>query len=121
MMSDFIQQNSLAEIKNSSNFSELVNLPFSLFNPYRLLILNALYRLEFQSFSQLKEITKVKSDGNLGNHLKLLEKSKYISSRKINSGRYKRKLYCLTDSGRNIVDDLRSSLDIYLSTLSDKT
>jgi len=73
------------------------------------------------SFSQLKELTRVKSDGNLGSHLKLLEKSKYISSQKISSGRYERKLYSLTDSGRNIVDDLTSSLDIYLSTLNDKT
>ncbi len=117
-MSSFIQQNSLDEIKNSSNFAEFANLPSELFNPFRLLILKNLYRMDYLSFSQLKNSIKNISDGNLGSHLKYLEKDGFISVHKRKAGRYSKQFYELTTDGGKTFDRLLDGLNIYMSTLN---
>lgn len=116
-MSNFIQQNSLEEIQNSLKFVEIVDLPSDLFNPYKLLILNSLYRMDYLSFSQLKRLIKVKSDGNLASHLKHLQKEGYVFSEKKQIGRYSRQFFQLTGNGKKTFELLVKGLNTYLSTL----
>ena len=117
-MSNFIEQKSLEELKNSSKFAEIADLPSDLFNPYKLLIMNSLLRMDYLSFSHLKQMTKIKSDGNLASHLKYLEKDGYISVQKRQAGRYSKQFYQLTREGKKIFDDIIDGLEIFMSTLS---
>ena len=117
-MSEIILENSINEIKNSSKITKIVDLPTELFNPYRLLILNQLYRIDFLSFSQLRESTKVASDGNLASHLRYLENQGLISVYKSYAGRYPKRFYELTDEGRKSISLLILGLNTFLSGLT---
>src|SRR3972149_2327487 len=117
-MPHFIQQSSLEEVKNSFNFTDISKLPSELFNPFRLLILNSLYRMDFLSFSQLKSTIKNISDGNLSSHLKYLEKDGYISVQKRKAGRYSKQFFQLTADGKKTFEAVIEGLDVYLSTLN---
>ena len=105
---------SLKEVKNSLKIPKIADLPTELFNPYRLLILTILYRMDFLSFTQLKELTKVSSDGNLASHLRYLEDHKLIAVHKSFAGRYPKRFYELTANGTSTVDDLSLSLETLL-------
>ncbi len=117
-MSKFIQQNSLTEVKNSLKFVEIADLPSELFNPYRLLIMNSLYRMDYLSFSQLGHLIKIKSDGNLASHLKYLQKDGYVISEKREIGRYSRQFYQLTGKGKKMFELLVKGLKAYLATIN---
>lgn len=116
-MPEIIQQMSIKELKNSSKIPEIVDLPTELFNPYRLLILTSLYRIDFLSFTQLKELTKVASDGNLASHLRYLENYGLIAVHKSFAGRYPKRFYELTTKGFTTVDHLSLGLGTLLAGL----
>ena len=117
-MSKVIQISPLEVIKNSSKLQKLVDLPTELFNPYRLLILNHLYRVGFQSFTQLKDSTGVSSDGNLASHLRYLENHDLITADKAFAGKYPKTFYELTENGKTSVKLLVVGLDAFLSCLA---
>lgn len=112
-----IQISPLNVVKSSSKLQKLVDLPTELFNPYRLLILNHLYRIGFQSFTQLKDSTGVSSDGNLASHLRYLESHDLISVEKSFAGKYPKTFYELTENGKTSVELLIVGLDAFLSCL----
>lgn len=117
-MSSFIQQKTLDEVKNLSNFDMIADLPSELFNPYKLLILNSLYRMDYLSFSQFKNMIKNISDGNLLSHLRALTKDEYISVQKKQAGRYTKQFYQLTNKGKKIFEAILDGLNIYMSTIN---
>jgi len=108
---EIIQQKSLNEVINSSKISKIAELPTEIFNPFRLLILTHLYRMDFLSFTQLKEITNVASDGNLASHLRYLENQGLIAVHKSYAGRYPKRFYELTTKGISMVDHLSLGLE----------
>lgn len=112
-----IQISPLNVVKNTSKLQKLVDLPSELYNPYRLLILNDLFRIGFSDFSQLKESTGVSSDGNLASHLRYLEKNNLIIVTKSFAGKYPKTFYELTNEGKTSVKLLIAGLDAYLSCL----
>ena len=116
-MSNTIQVSPLKVVKSSVKLQKLVDLPTELFNPYRLLILNYLSRVGFQSFTQLKDSTGVASDGNLASHLRYLENHKLITVHKLFAGKYPKTFYELTDSGKISVELLVVGLSAFLSCL----
>lgn len=117
VVSEIIQETSLDHVKNLSKIDKIVDLPTELFNPYRLLILNYLYRMDFLSFTQLKQITRVASDGNLASHLRYLESQDLISVHKSYAGRYPKRFYELTEKGICTMEHLVLSLDSFLTGL----
>lgn len=116
-MSEIIQETSLDQVKNLSKINKIADLPTELFNPYRFLILNNLSRMGFLSFTQLKQITRVASDGNLASHLRYLESQDLISVHKSYAGRYPKRFYELTEKGTDTIERLVMSLDAFLSVL----
>ena len=81
------------------------------------MILNYLYRVGFQSFTQLKDSTGVASDGNLASHLKYLEKEDLIIVTKSFAGKYPKRFYELTEKGNDTVESLSVEFDVFLSCL----
>lgn len=114
-----IQISSLNIVKNSSKLNKLTKFPTELFNPYRFLILNYLYRVGFQSFTQLKDSTGVASDGNLASHLRYLEKEGLITVTKSFAGKYPKRFYELTEKGNATVGSLATGLGDFLSCLNE--
>ena len=119
-MSNVIRISSLDVVKNSSKLHNLVNLPTELFNPYRFLILNNLYRVGFQSFTQLKDSTGVSSDGNLASHLRYLENRGLIAVQKSFAGKYPKTFYELTGAGKESVKQLSEVLEAFVCCLKNK-
>ncbi len=109
-----IVQESLDQISNLGKSNKISDLPTELFSPYRFLILKDLKKNEFVSFTNLKETTGIKSDGNLVSHLRYLEQKKIISVYKGFAGRYPKRFYSLTPSGNKIVEELVSGLNNYI-------
>src|SRR2546427_8162165 len=99
-MSDYLQGTSLKQIKNFAMVNEIIDIGHEVFNPYRLVILYGLYTTKFQSFQSLKELTKIKSDGNLASHLKVLENQKLIQYHQLFAGRRPLAFYDRTDDGK---------------------
>lgn len=116
-MSELIPRPTLDYVNNLSKIDKIVELPTELFNPYRFLILHNLYRMDFLSFTQLKESSKVASDGNLASHLRYLESQDLISVHRSYAGRHPKRFYYLTTKGTSTVDHLRSSLSAFLEGL----
>lgn len=114
VMSSFIQENSLIDIENSLNASDIANFQPELFNPYRLLIMSNLYRVDFLSFQQLKVATRIASDGNLASHLRYLENLKLIEVYKSFAGNHPKRFYYLTSQGRETFERLAISLEKYV-------
>jgi len=116
-VSVIIEQTSLDQVKNMAKIDKIADLPTELFNPYRLLILNYLYRMDFLSFTQLKQMSKVASDGNLASHLRYLEDQNLISIHKSYAGRYPKRFYELTEKGISTIENLIFGLETFLSGL----
>ena len=114
-----ILQNSLSQVEGLAKISQILNLPTELFNPYRFLILNDLYRLGFVSFSNLK-VTTGTTDGNLASHLRFLENEKLIDIHKSYAGRYPKRFYFLTTKGTTIVEQLILGLDHFLEQIKNR-
>ncbi|MEQ6119836.1 transcriptional regulator [Reichenbachiella sp. MALMAid0571] len=68
-------------------------------NKIRLGIMSALVVNEYLDFNTLKELLDV-TDGNLASHLKSLDKSKYVVSKKEFLDRKPNTKYSVTDEGR---------------------
>lgn len=116
-MSELIQKTSLDKVKITSKIPKIADLPTELFNPYRLLILNSLYRMDFLSFNQLKELSRVASDGNLASHLRYLENEGLIDVHKSYAGRYPKRFYELTTKGTSTMEHLIMGLEAFLEGL----
>jgi DNA-binding HxlR family transcriptional regulator len=106
-----VRDASIAEIFNEEEF---LKLPNQIFNPYRLLILSTLWRWGSLDFSALGSGVQIKSDGNLANHLKVLEDLGLIAYKKEFDGRRPKTFYELTENGKKIFKDLK----FHLRTLS---
>ena len=57
------------------------------------------FRCQYLDFNALKDLLEV-TDGNLASHLKSLEKSKYVTFRKVFLGRKPNTRYRVTSEGR---------------------
>ena len=115
---EYVMQDSLKKIKNFEKVSEISKFQHEIFNPYRLIILVGLYKAGFQSFQQLKILTKMNSDGNLASHLRSLEKAKLIEYHKSFAGKRPITFYNLTDDGKEIFEAVIKSLEKLLAGLS---
>ncbi len=86
------------DIFKKSNFSDL---PAQIFHPYKLMIMVALRRFGALDFPALRNGIRINSDGNLANHLRVLEDLEIIQYRKEFEGRKPKTFYELTDKGKN--------------------
>lgn len=91
-------------------YLELVNAAQTLFNPYRLLIMQALNLHENVEYRQLKNAIKI-TDGNLASHLRALEGAELIRYHKEIINRKPRTSYEITAKGKSAVEQLRKSLE----------
>lgn len=101
---EIVEDNSIDEIFNEEEF---LKLPNQIFNPYRLLILSTLSRWGSLDFSALREGIQIRSDGNLANHLKVLEDLELIKIKKEFDNRKPKTFYRLTDKGKKLLKDLK--------------
>jgi DNA-binding HxlR family transcriptional regulator len=88
----------------------LIQLPFELFNPYRMIIMQCLKHHGNAEFRQLKNAIPEITDGNLSSHLKVLEQSDYIQVHKEIIDRKLRTAYEITEKGKDDFEKLRKSL-----------
>lgn len=93
---------------------EFLKIPSQIFNPHRILILFALKKFRELDFSSLRELAGIRSDGNLANHLRVLEDVKMINVGKEFVGRRPKTFYELTDNGKIQVDKLSNYLYNFL-------
>lgn len=101
---EIVEDNSIDEIFNEEEF---LKLPNQVFNPYRLLILSTLSRWGSLDFSALREGIQIRSDGNLANHLKVLEDLELIKIKKEFDNRKPKTFYRLTDKGEKLLKELK--------------
>jgi DNA-binding HxlR family transcriptional regulator len=87
---------------------QFLKLPSQIFNPYRLLILIALWKWGSLDFSSLRQGAKLKTDGNLANHLRVLEELGLVDFKKEFDGRRPKTFYELTEHGKIIFLELQS-------------
>ena len=73
--------------------------------------------MDFLSFNQLKELSRVASDGNLASHLRYLENEDLIAVHKSYAGRYPKRFYELTTKGTSTIGHLRMGLETFLEGL----
>lgn len=107
-----IQDQSIADVFKEVKF---LKLPSQIFNPYRLLLLIALWRWGSLDFPALRAGIQMKSDGNLANHLRVLEDLELISYNKEFVNRKPKTFYELTEKGEKILDELKFYLKKFLS------
>lgn len=117
-MAGVIVHESLTQVKNPGVISEIADLPTEIFSPFRFLILRDLYRQDFVSFTNLKDTTGIKSDGNLVSHLRYLENQDLISVYQSFAGRYPKRFYTLTHKGREMVEKLSVGLSRYVEQIT---
>ena len=94
---EFVADDSIDEILKKENF---LKLPAQIFHPYRLIILIALRRFGALDFTALRDGIQIKSDGNLANHLRVLEDLELIQYRKEFVDRKPKTVYELTPKGK---------------------
>lgn len=94
---------------------EFLKLPSQIFNPYRLLLLIALWRWGSLDFPALRAGVQMKSDGNLANHLRVLEDLELVSYNKEFVDRKPKTFYKLTEKGEKTLDKLKFYLEKFLS------
>lgn len=94
---EFVADGSIAEILKKEDF---LKLPAQIFHPYRLMMLIALMRFGALDFPALRDGIQIKSDGNLANHLRVLEDLELISYRKEFVDRKPKTFYELTPKGK---------------------
>lgn len=92
----FVVDSSIDEILKKEDF---VKLPAQIFHPYRLMILIALRRFGALDFPALRDGAQIKSDGNLANHLRVLEDLGLITYKKEFVDRKPKTFYELTPKG----------------------
>lgn len=89
---------------------EFLKLPSQIFNPYRLLILSILWRWGSLDFPALRDGIQIKTDGNLANHLRVLEDLELITYKKEFVDRRPKTFYELTVKGKSIFRDIQLNL-----------
>lgn len=94
----------------------LLKIPSQVFNPHRLLILTGLDRFGALDFPSLRDgVLLNRSDGNIANHLRVLEDLELIKVEKTFVDRKPKTYYRLTTKGKVIVKDLAKQLvDIFV-------
>lgn len=100
---EFVRDSSMHDVLKKEEF---LKLPAQIFHPYRLLILVALWRWGSLDFTSLKDGIPIKSEGNLANHLRVLEDLQLIRYRKEFVERRPKTFYELTDQGKGKYQDL---------------
>ena len=98
-----VLDSSIDEISEKNAFLQL---PQQIFSPYRIMILIALWRFGGLDFSALRDDIQMKSDGNLANHLRVLEVLDLIKYKKEFVDRRPKTFYELTDKGKTILSKL---------------
>jgi DNA-binding HxlR family transcriptional regulator len=81
--------------------AKILELPSKLFDPHRFLIMKILYTQAPVGFSELKHDLNI-SDGNLANHLRVLENSGYVIPNKDYKDKKPWTTYALTPEGEKI-------------------
>lgn len=101
-ISDFTSETIVldASIDAISEKNVFLQIPQQIFSPYRIMILVALWKFGSLDFSVLRDDIRMKSDGNLANHLRVLEDLGLIIVRKEFDGRRPKTFYELTDAGK---------------------
>jgi DNA-binding HxlR family transcriptional regulator len=94
-------------------YLQLTDVPLELFNPYRLLIMQALIRHGNVEFRQLKPVLPGMTDGNLASHLRALEKLRFIETEKEIVDRKMRTSYEITNEGRKAFEYLKNALNAF--------
>lgn len=89
---------------------EFLKIPAQIFNPYRLLIIIALWKWGSLDFSSLRQGAKLKTDGNLANHMRVLESLNIVVFKKEFEGRRPKTFYKLTEYGKTIFLKLQSTM-----------
>jgi len=100
---EYVVDGSIDEILKKENF---VKLPAQIFHPYRLMMLIALRRFGALDFSALRDGAQIKSDGNLANHLRVLEDLELITYKKEFVDRKPKTFYELTPKGKEQLQSL---------------
>lgn len=98
-----IDQESLKKLDDlvRTEDTKILELPSKLFDPHRFLIMKILHAHGPVGFSELKRDLSI-SDGNLANHLRVLEDEVYIISHKSFKDKKPRTTYELTPKGENV-------------------
>jgi DNA-binding HxlR family transcriptional regulator len=109
---EFVADGSIDEILKKE---DILKLPAQIFQPYRLMILMALRRFGALDFPALRDGIQIKSDGNLANHLRVLEDLKLIEYRKEFVGRKPKTFYELTPKGKEQLESLLHYLKDFTS------
>ena len=104
-------------IESLNQEDTLLSVPSQLLNPYRLLILTALWRGGGLDFKTLKAGTHVKSDGNLASHLRVLEDVGVIEYKKEFVDRRPKTFYKLTNKGKKELLELVKAITASLSEI----
>lgn len=100
---EFVTDGSIDEILKKEDF---LKIPSQIFHPYRLMILTALRRFGALDFPALRDGIQIKSDGNLANHLRVLEELELIEYEKEFVERKPKTFYRLTPKGKEIFQSL---------------
>lgn len=92
------------------DYIELIEIPTSLFHPFRLVIMKTLLLHGNVEFRQFRYAIQGITDGNLASHLRVLEKSGYVRCYKEIIDRKPRTSYEITKKGRKAFEELENSL-----------
>ena len=95
------------------NYLALTEIPLELFNPYRLLIMQALIRHGNVEFRQLRHALPKMTDGNLASHLRALEKLQFIKTEKEILDKKVRTSYEVTSQGLDIFRQLEDAIKAF--------
>lgn len=107
-----VADSSIDEILEKESF---LKLPAQIFHPYRLMILIALRRFGALDFPALRDGIQIKSDGNLANHLRVLEDLELIRYNKEFVDRKPKTFYELTEKGKVIVQSLVDHFEDFIN------
>ena len=108
MLEQTLAKKKLKEILKSDDLL-LATIPSLLFHPYRILIMNILYKHGQVDFRDLKNDLNLTA-GNLASHLRALKNEGYIIDNKTIIGNRPRTSYEFTEKGLNAFRDFRESL-----------
>ena len=105
---EIILDNEIDDILKSVHF---LKMPAQVFNPHRLLILTALDRFGGLDFPALRDGVLInRSDGNLANHLRVLEDLELLEVEKGFVDRKPKTYYTLSTKGKDLVKELATRL-----------
>ncbi|MBI1664069.1 MAG: transcriptional regulator [Nitrosopumilus sp.] len=105
---EIILDNEIDDILKSVHFLKMLA---QVFNPHRLLILTALDRFGGLDFPALRDGVLInRSDGNLANHLRVLEDLELLEVEKGFVDRKPKTYYTLSTKGKDLVKELATRL-----------